>query len=483
MQRSRDPVLRLMAAALLLVSVARGGQTHKEERAMFVRVSPRDARYFELSDGRPYVPIGINLAVARGGTLESMVDWLAKLGAHGGNFCRLWLSQPLLDVEHARSGQYDPEKAKNLAAVLAAARKHGVRVKLCLEHFRAIDPTRSRQRFFHRTLHHVSQGGPYRNCADFFDGERGRAQFRRKLAWFRTRCGDDPTIFGWELWNEMDCVRGGDWIAWTEAMLAELHRLFPRTLAVQSLGSFDHERKRGVYRRVCTMAGNDVAQIHRYLDLGAAMTVCHGPVDVLAADAIRELRSYKPGRPMLLAESGGVEPRHSGPFALYDKDKAGTILHDVLFAPFLAGSAGTGHCWHWGRYVDRLNLWHHFRRFARAVEGLDPPAEGFEPIMIPHKRLRVYALKGRRTLLAWCRDRRNTWVAELKEGKAPEAVRQSAVDLGEHAAGYAGAVVRLYDPWTDRWTQGAMADGRVALPDFARSIVVRLGPPPGRSGL
>ena len=42
----------------------------------------------------------------------------------------------------------------------------------------------------------------------------------------------------------------------------------------------------------------------------------------------------------------------------------GIILHDVLFAPFFAGAAGPGHCWHWNVYVDRNNLWHHFARFA-----------------------------------------------------------------------------------------------------------------------
>ena len=31
-------------------------------------------------------------------------------------------------------------------------------------------------------------------------------------------------------------------------------------------------------------------------------------------------------------------------------------LHDVLFAPFFAGSAGTGQIWHWNTYVERHEL-------------------------------------------------------------------------------------------------------------------------------
>lgn len=68
---------------------------------------------------------------------------------------------------------------------------------------------------------------------DFIDGEQGRAQFRSKLAGYATRYGSKPGVFGWELWNEMDCIRGGDWESWTSAMLGELHRLFPRNLAMQ----------------------------------------------------------------------------------------------------------------------------------------------------------------------------------------------------------------------------------------------------------
>ena len=80
---------------------------------------------------------------------------------------------------------------------------------------------------------------------------------------------------GWELWNEINAVQGGDYLGWTEIMLPELHWLFPRNLAMQSLGSYDGEYARGPYLRLATMPGNDVAQVHRYLDLGAKFEICH----------------------------------------------------------------------------------------------------------------------------------------------------------------------------------------------------------------
>ena len=38
-----------------------------------------------------------------------------------------------------------------------------------------------------------------------------------------------------------------------------------------------------------------------------------------------------------------------------------------------------------------------------------------------------------------------------------------------HAVG-----VLAYDPWKDAWIQGSYEDGKVVLPEFRRSIVVRI---------
>jgi len=469
--------MRTMLPMLLAAAVAAPPAPAKEKPMASVRVSQRDRRYLELSDGRPYVPIGLNMiqppwkgdADAR---LAGMTQWMEKLSANGGNYIRVWLSADFWDVEHARSGEYDAAKAGRIDAMLAAARKHGIRVKMTLEHFR--DFFNPHRQWVNKPIHHVSKGGPAKDVADFFDGEKPRAQFRRKLAWYAKRYGDEPIVFGWELWNEVNCVRGGDTMAWTEAMLAELGRLFPRNLAMQSLGSFDTAGKRAMYRRLSTMKGNDVAQVHRYLDLGARLEVCHGPVDVLAAEAVRELLAAKPGRPVILAESGAVEKSHSGPFKLYAKDTAGVILHDVLFAPFFAGAAGTGQIWHWDHYVAKNDLWWHFGRFAEAVKGIDPPAERFQPSMAPHDRLRVYVLTGARTTLAWCRDTRNTWKAELADGKAPEKLAGLSVTLGKDAGKLEGATLRTYDPWTHRWRPAAARAGAIPLPAFQRSLILRI---------
>jgi len=425
----------------------------------FIRVSPRDPRYFEITDGRPYIPIGLNLVEPRGGDLDTYRDWLDKLAANHGNYVRLWIGHRFFEVEHEKYAVYDPAKADIIRQALDLCRSRGIRVKLTLEHFRNVKPGANTWAL--KTLYHTSRGGPSEDIAAWVASPEARAQFVRKIQWYRAQFGDDPTVFAWELWNEMDAIQGGDYMDWTRAMLPELHKAFPKNLALQSLGSYDRESKRARYREHSLIDSNDAAQVHRYLDLGAQWDICHGPVDLLAAEAVRDLIAFNPGKPVLLAESGAVEPNHSGPFTLYATDKAGILLHDILFAPFFAGAAGPGQIWHWGEYVDRNNLWFHFARFAEVVKDIDPPAEHFEASTIPHPRLRIYVLKGSKTTLVWLRDSQNTWMSELRDQRPPESIKGLATPLRLRNA-------RVYDPWQNRWTKAGSK-----LPPFSRSLVLR----------
>ena len=138
-----------------------------------------------------------------------------------------------------------------------------------------------------------------------------------------------------------------------------------------------------------------------------------------------------------------------------------------------AAAAGSGQCWHWDVYVAANDLWWQFGRFAEAVKGLDPPVEAFEPMMLDHPRLRVYALKGKRTTLLWCRDKENTWETELRDGRPPSEVRGATLDLAPVADG-ASAQATAYDPWENRASPVARKGAAVELPPFRRCLVIRL---------
>jgi hypothetical protein len=435
-----------------------------------VTISPRDSRYFELADGTPYVPIGLNMVEPPiGAGLRELEAWMAALARNAGNYCRLWLGCSFFDLECERSGVFDESRAARVDAALDAARRHGLRVKLCIDQFRRVASSGALP--FDKPVHHVSRGGFCAATADFFDGADGRAAFVRKLAWLAGRYGHHAHVFGWELWNEIDCIDAGDWADWTRVMLGELRRLMPASLAMQSLGSLDRPARREAYRVLSGLDDNQVLQVHRYVDLGAEFAGCHGPMADVTASAIDELLPLARGRPVLLSETGAVEPRHTGPFRLYRRDVEGIMLHDLLFAPFMSGAAGPGQSWHWDAYVDRMNLWHHFQRFADAIDGLDVPAERFDPVKVPDERLRILALVGRRTVLVWCRDRESDWRTELEEGRPARRLTGMKVEV---PGGADRDEARVYDPWSGCWHEATLMGGLALLPDFSRSLILRV---------
>jgi hypothetical protein len=322
-------------------------------------------------------------------------------------------------------------------------------------------------------MYHPDNGGPVESMQSYLDTDAGRNLFLRKLDLFAKLFADEPAILGWELWNEFNCIHATGWAEWTRDMLRELRMRFPNHLVMQSLGSLDSDRQVRDYESLSAVEGQDIAQVHRYIDEGAAYKVCAGPVDLWIADAMGRLRNWYPDKALLLAEAGAVEPRHAGPWRHYKSDTDGIVLHDVVFGGFFTGGCGCGQNWHWDSYIDQNQLWPIFARFGDAVCGLDPAGMKANTCITTDEstRLRAYGLRGAGTVAAWVRDGRNDWRSEFEQGKPPNLVSEAVLSLPD----LDGPVsVRCYNPWTDEWSGGAIEGKSVRLPPFKRSIVVRI---------
>ncbi len=452
--------------------------------AAVINVSPTNPRYFETADGKPWIPIGCNLCFDRlehegseghAAVRANFDRWLRAFAANGGNCIRIWAGHRWMDVMPEKPGVYDPERTKTLKGIVKLCEELDVKVKFTLESFRMClseEDERKKAnpagvkfnyiRAFNRRLY-----APYaKDVPAFFQSDDcwkiyfGKAQYLKDVGF-----GDSKAVYCWELWNEINATGPiSAYAPWSARALAELKRMFPNQLTVNNLGSFSDVGAYQAYDELATERGNDFMQVHRYLDLGADLDDCRGPMDVIAASAVREMLDRRPDRPAILAEVGAVEANHAAPSRFYAMDKEGTLLHDALFAAFFAGSAGCGQFWHWDhQYIDGNNLWWHFRRFANAVQGLDPVAEGFRPFYTESKRLRMYGLKGRKTAIVWCRDKRNSWVDELENDRPPECLSNERVP-------FRNCKLDCYLPWEDRH----VTVDAPTLPPFRRSIVVRV---------
>lgn len=479
----------LQMTMLLLVCIAckndHSGKNNLSTKSHgFIEVSTDNPSYFQFSNGSPYIPIGINMINPSGkyqnnpdSSLYEIGQWMKNLSENGGNYVRVWLSQSFWDIEDKQAGKYSEEKAKRIDRFIEMAWKYNLRIKLTLEHFRSLTLEENPQSWATKFVYHTSKGGPLDNIRQYLTSTEGQRLFLNKVDFYRERYGSDTLFFGWELWNEMNAMKGpadSIFFAWNENMLNEVKQRFPENLVMQSLGSFDAESVRPVYKKMMLLDGNQIAQVHRYLDLGAKMEVCHMPMDIICSSAVEEVMSYKTGKPVILAETGAVEPKHSGPSKYYPLDTAGIILHDILFAPFFSGSAGAGMSWHWDSYVNKNNLWYHFKRFSETVRDINPVTERFVASKSETSDLRVYQLNGRKTILLWLRDKRNTWGSELRDGQLPLTINGTQLDLKKLGINESFGEIAIYDPWQDKWKNIIPEGLKISLPDFKRSLVVRI---------
>jgi hypothetical protein len=450
----------------------------------YIEVSRENPAYFQFSDGSYYVPTGINMINPSrkyhdnpDSAMLEIGRWMKNLSENGGNYIRVWLSESFWDIEDKQAGHYSEEKIKRIDRFIEMARENHLRIKITLEHFRSLTLEENDQPWATKFIYHTSHGGPLDSIRQYLTSGQGQKLFLDKADFYRNRYGSDTLFFGWELWNEMNAMNGPQdsiFFEWNKKMLGEIKNRFPENLVMQSLGSFDNENVRPVYRKMMLLPGNEVAQVHRYLDPGADMELCHSPMDIICSSAVEEIRSYNTGKPVLLAETGAVEAGHAGPSRFYPLDTAGILLHDILFAPFFSGSAGCGMCWHWESYVDKNNLWYHFGRFSEAIKGINPVKEAFIPSKSEIGDLRIYRLTGRNTTLLWVRDKRNTWESELRDCLQPPVNSGISLDLRAPGTGDSLGQVDIYDPWTNKWESRTPEDMKVSLPDFRRSLVVRI---------
>ncbi len=395
---------------------------HQASDPGFIRVSRASPRYFETTGGNPWIPVMINYIMPGGE--ESKVfhlteNFLKHFSENGGNAVRIWISSPFLEIEDGKAGEYDAVKFSRIDHLLELAGKYHIRVKFTLQHIRSIGTTGSaRQPWANSEVLFTGNGGPFSNIGEYINSPEGRNSYLNRVRALAERYRHDPRIFSWELWNEMDAVDENDWFPFTTAILDSVKALFPDHLVAQTLGSLHSVAADERYEKFLTISNNPYIPVHRYLDPGNAWgqyDIIHGPVDLFISDAIRFVYRPEFQKPVVANEHGAVEPNHAGPNRYYETDTAGVFIHDMIFAPFFCGASGCGSMWHWDSYVEKQDLWYHYRRFNRAIEGIDPVHEAFEPFRFEQDSVRCYGIRGKKTSMIWCRDATNNWITELQQ--------------------------------------------------------------------
>ena len=420
----------------------------------FVGISKNDPRYFAYSDGTSYCPIGINLAFispfgksdgkefGRSGFrflgMREYERWFRACANNGVDLVRIWLGHEYFCPDTEEAGVLDNIQLSKIESLVGLAHEYYIKLKLTLEQFRFFDYDRVADSdsysddVFRKFNKRLSIGG--RRCqssAEWLCGEDWREMWLFKVNELAKRFSGDPAIFGIELWNEMNCMPGNEMLEWNRFMLPEVKKLFPRQLVMNSLGSFDSEWAKNSYDSFCWDL-SDIKQMHRYLDQGAPYRICNDSPIGLIRDGINVLSD--PQKPFLVAETGAVNDRHSGPFRYYLSDHDGLLFCDLVYSPLFCGAAGCGHIWHWdGRYVEAKNLYRFYKPLKALISGVEFDREDFKSEVIEDEDVVLLLLRGRTTTLGYLRNKHFSWQNVLRDLNEVEPVSCKLPELFKNA--------------------------------------------------
>ena len=336
----------------------------------FVRISPRDRRYFEFDNGRAYFPIGENICWGgRRGTFDHD-DWLPGLGQAGGNYGRLWLSPswftfalelPGKPEEGHGMGQLDLGNAWRLDTVLELARQQGIRLMLCIDSFNILRE-KDCYNCWETTPHNAVNGGPLQRPNDFWRNDEMDRLYRNKLRYLVARYGASTTVLSWEFWNEVDVVN--DYPSepvqqWHQRMARYLRSIDPyRHLITTSYGRSEGDPA------VDKLPELDYVQTHHY-----------GSPDIAVTLARKQAEKSAYNKPHYVGEIGA----DSGG-ARFEDDPEGVQVHDPLWVALATGGSGLAAPWYW-ELIHTSHLYGLFGAAARFTKDIDWPAEAMRPIV------------------------------------------------------------------------------------------------------
>jgi hypothetical protein len=328
----------------------------------FVRTAAAAPGYFQFDSGANYFLVGENMGWASGRGTFDYADWLGGLGAAGGNWVRVWMSNWNCGPEWSGPsfgglGKYNLAHAWKLDRILALARQNGVRVMVCLGTFGELtEGGYFNEGQWKSNPYNAANGGPCAKPADYFTNAAARKLYQRRLRYVVARWGADPYVFGWEFWNESNAPA-----AWVGEMAAWLKQHDPNHHLVSTTYGDD---------AVWKLKDVDFTMFHDYGDSGNKPDFTDG-----FRRQATDLRKY--GKPFFAAECG-IDWRTSD--RKYDPDGKGQSLHDCLWGGVMCGMGGAPMLWYWDDYMHPKNVYHVLTPLTRFAAQVDWAHRPFAPL-------------------------------------------------------------------------------------------------------
>jgi hypothetical protein len=361
----------------------------------FVRVDPNQSGYFVFDNGHLYLPIGSNVCWAneynehdkRG--MIAYETWFSQMADNGANFARIWLAPWGFAPEWKDTGLGNYSARQNRAWQLdylfdLAAQKNIFLMICILNHGQFSSGTNPD---WENNPYNVKSGGFLKEPVEFLTDPLARKLFKQKLRYIVARWGYSTHLFAWEWWNEVNLTDGLSeekaLTPWLSEMGAYLETLDPYHHMVTNSYS---SGSRG-YESYWNTKEIDLIQIHKYNIYDWAEDMSR---------TMAECRRYTQ-KPVMYGEFGMQQA-----MAI---DLKGVHFHEGLWGGLFSGTAGTGMIWYWDLYLEKLDLFHHYRGISKFFAGEELQREGLEPMVLPSTgKVEAYGLVRANKALVWIKS-------------------------------------------------------------------------------
>jgi len=356
---------------------------------------PEDPYYFEYDNGDYYYPVGHNLhspidlrcwkeifhvepPLDRG--LKMYADFFPKMQAAGENAAEVWMASWWLGIEWTKrwrgfhgAGRYNLGNAWKLDRLFEMAKAHGISLHLVIDNHGKFssycDPEWEQNPYNRRS----DADGWLVNARDFFTDDKARDLHKQRLRYIAARWGAETNLIGFELVSEMDLVGGGN-----EDMRKYYRTPPPRNWVREMIAALRSYDAHG-HAVTCHYSGD-----FNVVDRELADTPIY---DYIVGDAYRQEPGYfsmalansrayeRVNKPFWITEFGGDWNATSIPRLHAD-------LHCGLWSTWMTNAAGTPLLW-WYDFIDRKELYTHYRAFTSYIKGEDKRAHRGRTMEVP----------------------------------------------------------------------------------------------------
>lgn len=228
----------------LVVSMATPREIAVSERTRLpaILIDPKDPRGFARSDGRPFIPVGANLAWAPDEAPDTVayyqqafpafakanLNWMRVWTAHWDGLNLDWL--PPRMGPSPKPGSISEEVAGRWDRIFELAEANGVYVQMVLQ-YHGQYTTYNDSNWAKNPWNAANPGGFLKSPEDFFTDPNARVMTLLNYRYIIARWGWSPAVMAWELFNEVhwtDSFRHGreaDVARWHSSMATAIRQL------------------------------------------------------------------------------------------------------------------------------------------------------------------------------------------------------------------------------------------------------------------